>query len=105
MNEILTLIQQTVGTDDYGDPVVTETERSLFCREASVGQREFYQAHAVGLKPEIKLVIADYLDYQGEQLLLYVPKGQSEPQLFRVLRTYRNDQELELVCYREVNPV
>lgn len=103
MNEILTLIQQTHGVDDYGDPVITETERTLFCREASVGQREFYQAHAVGLKPEIKLVIADYLDYHGEQLLYYVPKGMTEPELFRVLRTYRTGQELELVCYREVN--
>ncbi len=102
MSEVLTLIQRTVGTDDYGDPVTTETERTLFCREASVGQREFYQAHAVGLKPEIKLVIADYLDYRGEQLLYYVPKGMTDPELFRVLRTYRTGQELELVCYREV---
>lgn len=104
MNEILTLIHQTRSVDDYGDPVITETERTLFCREASIGQKEFYQAHAVGLKPEIKLVLADYLDYQGEQLLLYAPKGQTTPELYRILRTYRNDQELELVCYREVNP-
>ena len=103
MNEVLTLIQQTQGVDEYGDPAIIETERILFCREASIGQKEFYQAHGVGLKPEIKLVIADYLDYQGEQQLLYVPKGQMEPQLYRVLRTYRTGQELELICYREVN--
>jgi hypothetical protein len=103
MSEVLTLIKRSVTSDEYGDPVVAETERTLFCREASVGQREFYQAHAVGLKPEIKLVIADYLDYHGEQLLYYVPMGQTEPELFRVLRTYRTGQELELVCYREVN--
>ena len=104
MNEILTLIHQTRDSDEYGDPVITETRRTLFCREASIGQSEFYQAHAHGLKPEVKLVLADYLDYNGEQLLLYAPKGQTEPQLYRVLRTYRTGQELELVCYREVNP-
>ena len=104
MNEVLTFVKQTHGVDEYGDPTVTETERTVFCREASIGQKEFYQAHAVGLQPEIKLVIADYLDYQGEQLLYYVPKGMDEPQLFRILRTYRTGQELELVCYREVNP-
>ncbi len=104
MDEVLTLIQQTHGVDEYGDPKITETERSLFCREASIGQTEFYQAHATGLKPEIKLVLADYLDYQGEPLLYYTPKGQTTPQLFRVLRTYRTGQELELVAYREVNP-
>ena len=103
MSEILTFIKQTHGSDEYGDPVITETERVCFCREASIGQKEFYQAHAVGLKPEIKLVIADYLDYQGEQFLRYAPKGQTDPELFRVLRIYRTGQELELVCYREVN--
>ena len=103
MDEVMTLIKQSVETDEYGDPVTKESERTIFCREASIGQKEFYQAHGVGLKPEVKLVIADYLDYQGEQLLFYVPKGKTEPELFRVLRTYRTGQELELVCYREVN--
>lgn len=104
MNEIAYLIQQTQGVDEYGDPVITETSREVFCGEVSVGQSEFYQAHAVGLKPEIKLKLTDYLDYNGEELLRYTPKGQTEAQLFRVLRTYRVGQELELVCYREVNP-
>jgi hypothetical protein len=104
VSDVLTFIKQVHGSDEYGDPVITETERTIFCREVSVGQAEFYQAHAVGLKPEIKLVIADYLDYEGEQLLYYVPKGMTEPELFRILRTYRTGQELELVCYREVNP-
>lgn len=104
MNEVLTFVTQTQSTDAYADPVKSETTRTVFCREASVGQAEFYQAHATGLKPEIKLVLADYLDYNGEQLLRYQPKGSREPQLYRVLRTYRTGQELELVCYREVNP-
>lgn len=104
MDEILTLIQQTQGTDEYGDPVLAETSRVVLCREVSIGQSEFYQAHATGLKPEIKLVIADYLDYQGEQLLRYIPIGQTEEQLFRVLRTYRKGIELEITAYREVNP-
>lgn len=104
MDEILVLIQQTRGTDEYGDPVITETSRVLLCREASIGQSEFYQAHASGLKAELKLVIADYLDYNGEQLLRYTPMGQKEEHLYRILRTYRNGQELELTCYLEVNP-
>ena len=105
MDEVLILIQQTHGVDEYGDPMITETTREVFCREASIGQAEFYQAHATGLKPEIKLVLSDYLDYDGEQYVRYTPKGQTKPQLFRVLRTYRTGTELELVVYREVNPV
>lgn len=99
MNDILTLIATTNGVDEYGDPVVTHDRREVFCRVASIGQKEFYQAHAVGLQPEMKFVLADYLDYNGEALVEY------EGQQFRVLRTYRTGQELELVCYREVNPV
>lgn len=97
MNEILTLITTINSVDEYGDPSVTETRKDVFCRLASIGQKEFYQAHAVGLQPELKFILADYLDYSGETLVEY------NGQRFRVLRTYRDSNELELVCYREVN--
>ena len=96
MNEVLTLIHRIQGVDKYGDPAITETRRDVFCRLASIGQKEFYQAQAVGLQPELKFVLADYLDYQGEPLVEH--NGTS----YRVLRTYRTGLELELVVYREV---
>lgn len=98
MSELLTLIRQTTGVDDYGDPTVAETFREVFGRLGSIGQSEFYQAHAVGLKPELKFILADYLDYENETLVEYLG------QRYRVLRTFRNGQELELVLYQEVNP-
>lgn len=98
MNDILTLIQQTQSVDEYGDQVTTETTRDVFCKLGSVGQAEFYQAQAVGLKPEVKFVLADYLDYSDEPLV------QHNGTRYRVLRTYRTGQELELTVYREVNP-
>ena len=98
MNEILKLIQRAVGTDEYGDPSFQETSREVFARLGSIGQSEFYQAQAVGLKPELKFVLADYLEYNDEPLVEY------NGQRYRVLRTYRKGQELELTVYREVNP-
>lgn len=98
MNEILTLITATQHADAYGDPVTTETRREVFAKLGSIGQKEFYQAHAVGLQPELKFVLADYLDYDGETLVEYAG------QRYRVLRTYRAGLELELTVYREVNP-
>lgn len=98
MSEVLTLIQQTRGVDDYGDPVITETTREVFAKLGSIGQKEFYQAHAVGLQPELKFVLADYLDYDDE------PMVEHNGQRYRILRTYRKGQELELTVYREVNP-
>ena len=99
MNEVISLIKQTDGVDAYGDSVITETAREVFAKLGSIGQKEFYQAHAVGLKPELKFVLTDYLDYEGESLVQY------EGQRYRVLRTYRKGQELELTVYQEVNPI
>lgn len=98
-NEILTLIQRTEEPDEYGDLVVAKASREVFCSVRSIGQKEFYQAQAVGLQPEIKFVLADHLDYENETLVEY------GGQCYRVLRTYRSGQELELVCYQEVNSV
>ena len=98
MNDILTLIRQTQTVDDYGDLATTETTRQVFCKVGSIGQKEFYQAQAVGLQPEVKFILADYLDYNGETLV------EHNGTRYRILRTYRTGQELELTGYREVNP-
>lgn len=98
MIDVLTLIRQETTVDEYGDPVITETRRDVFAEPMSIGQKEFYQAHAVGLQPEVKFRLSDYLDFENESCVEYTG------QRYRVLRTYRTGQELEIVCYREVNP-
>jgi hypothetical protein len=79
MNELLTLIH------DDG------TRREVLGGLRSVTRAEFYQAQAVGYNPEKTFVLADYLDYNDESLVKH------DGQLFRVLRTYRDDQELEII--------
>lgn len=79
MNENLTLIK------DDG------SRRDVFAGLRSVARSEFYQAQAAGYKPELVFVLADYLDYDDESLVKHDGK------LFRVLRTYRAGQELEIV--------
>lgn len=98
MTDVIFLISTTQSVDEYGDPVITETKRQVFCQMASIGQKEFYQAHATGLKPEIKFRLADYLEYQQEKIVEFASNR------YYVLRTYRAGQELELTCYSEVNP-
>lgn len=86
MNEVLTLI-----ADD-------DSKRDVFCSVASIGQREFYQAYAVDVYPEIKFILPDYLEYNGETLADYTDhRGW---QRYHILRTYRTGQELELVAIR-----
>lgn len=47
--------------------------------------------------PELKFAIADYLDYDNEQELIYNDKR------YKVLRTYRTGTELEITVYGGVN--
>lgn len=98
MNEVITLIQESRGVDEYGDPVITETSRDVFAKIGSISQKEFYQAQAVGFQPELKFILADYLDYNFESMI------EHNGQRYLVLRTYRKGQELELTVYRGVNP-
>lgn len=82
MNELLILI-----ADDG-------TRREVFCEVRSIGQKEFYDSYATDFYPELKLVLADHLDYEGERLV------EHEGQRYRVIRTYRAGQSLELTVER-----
>jgi hypothetical protein len=81
MSEIITLIGAA-------------SRRDVFCGLRSVGHTEFYEAHATEYHPELKFVLADYLDYDGEMLVQY------GVDLYRVIRTYRTGQELEITVGR-----
>jgi hypothetical protein len=100
MNELLILVTRTLAEDGY--TVTGETRREVLCRLASIGQTEFYQAQATDLRPELKFVLADYLDYDGEYLCIF------DDVWYRVLRTFRAGQELEIVVQKaapeEVEP-
>ena len=92
MNELLTLVSRTMADDGY--TVTGETRRDVFCRLASIGQTEFYQAQATDLRPELKFILADYLDYDGEYLCIY------NGEWYRVLRTFRSGLTLEIVVQK-----
>lgn len=94
MTEVLTLIQRTVSYEDLANPVTTETTRWVFAEIRSVTRTEFYQAQAANIQPELVFVLADYLEYNGELLV------EHEGLRYRVIRTYRTGQELELVVRR-----
>lgn len=92
MNEVITLILRTPGSD-------TITKRTVFCELASIGMTEFYQANAQDIHPEARFILADYLDYSGETLLDYTDFT-GKTVRYRILRTYRTGLKLELVVVR-----
>lgn len=101
-DDVITLKKESNTVNKYGDTVQTFTERTIFAEVKSISQTEFYQAQATGLKPEIKFVIADFADYQGEKILSYKPFGEETAADFTILRTYRNKLNLEIVCARGI---
>lgn len=100
MNEVLTFVSRTLADDGY--TVVGEARREVLCRLASISQTEFYQAQATDLRPELKFILADHLDYEGEYLCIY------NGEWYCVLRTFRAGWSLEIVVQKaspeEVDP-
>ena len=97
-SEVIRLLKSVNTTDETGEIVETTTERTILAKWLSVGQQEFYQAQATGLKPELKFEIADYLDYEDEKELIHDNKR------YQILRTYRkNTRQLEITVYGGVN--
>lgn len=95
-NEVLYLISYVDNgeKDKYGDPVLSLIKERRFAKFKSISQSEFYQAQTVGIKPEIKLELADYLDYSDQEEVLY------NDVLYKVLRTYRTStNSLEMTLY------
>lgn len=95
-NEVIELVDikpDPSQFDEYGDPLLVESKKVVFCDVRSVGMSEFYQAQTLFYKPEIKFVIADYLDFNNEQFVDY------NGTRYKILRTYRNGHELEITCY------
>lgn len=86
MTDVAVLIKREHGKDDV--------KREVFCGFRSIGMREFYAASTTDFHPEAKLVLADYLDYDGETLVDY------NGQRYRIIRTYRTGQEMELTLER-----
>lgn len=86
MIDIATLIKREYGKDDI--------KREVLCGFLSIGMREFYAASTTDYHPELKLILEDYLDYEGETLADY------NGQRYRILKTYRNGQRLELTLER-----
>lgn len=101
-NEVIYLVSSSNTVNEYGDLISHRTERAVFADVRSITRAEFYQAEAVGMKPEVKFVIADYLDYRKEDFVKYTDKW-GDTSIYKVLRTYITDKnELEIVVKKGI---
>jgi hypothetical protein len=97
--DIAYLISEEETTNDMGDTILTPTERLVYVDTKSVRQSEFYQAQAVGLRPEYMFEMR-LADYQDEPKIKYAEKT------YQIIRTFeKNNDFMELICQGVVNEV
>lgn len=95
MTDTLTLIVQSVTTDNYSREVVSEVEREIYCKVDSVSQTEFYSAANTELQPEYRFTVF-FGDYNGEDVCEF------QGTRYAIYRTYRRGDDLELYVERKV---
>ena len=89
--EVISLVSETPEAHGVF-ATISETSRDVFAEVRSVGYNEFYAAKSAGIEPSIVFVLQDYMEYNGEKVVLFDSKR------FRVVRTYTNGQTIELTC-------
>lgn len=95
VNDVIILVDEIEmeELDEYGDKLFKPVTKEIFAEVLSIGMQEFYQAQTEGFKPEIKFLISDYFDYDNQKEIIY---GDFR---YKVLRTYRKGNGLEITCY------
>ena len=79
-----------------GEIVRSWTWSKRFVNKLSVRSKEFYEARAIGLKPEIMFEIRSH-EYRGEIRLKYKDVE------YEVIRTFDKGEFTELICSRGLN--
>lgn len=83
---------KTGQQNEYGDDIYDYKQTPVFVNVKSVTRSEFYTAQTVGYDPQIVFEIADYYDYNNQAFVEY------NKELYKVIRTYRTNISLEIVC-------
>lgn len=98
-DSVITLKKQSGSTfDQYGNEIITYTDRQVFATPRGVYNAEFYNAAQAGLHPSITFELTNRADYDFEKLVEY------EGELYNVIRTDWTAQrdKISLVCERRV---
>lgn len=89
-NEIAELGKEKLTKDEYLNEIQSFEWTEVFCKKTSIGQQEYYSSAVVSLKPEFKLILADYYDYDNQKIVRY------EGKLYDVIRTFIVNNTIEL---------
>lgn len=71
MYDVIDLIAQTFNVNAIGDQIATETRRTVYAVVDSYVAKRKIENLSAGTKPEIKFLISNRADYEGEQIVEY----------------------------------
>ncbi len=96
----LIAIEEEEDTNEYGSIVKNDPiKRLVYVDVKSIRQSEFYQAQAVGMKPELMFEIRS-TEYKGERKCEY--KGQN----YDVIRIFKKNNDFtEIICTKVAHEV
>lgn len=104
---IIYLLSKTPSgeTDEFAQPINTESRSEVMATSEPVTRSEFYSAGEKGIRPEYEFTI-NPAEYHGEEELEFTNEFGITAN-YGIYRTYlRNDDELEVYCSRSsgLNP-
>lgn len=91
MDDVITLITETMTTDETGFPIATETEYETFCQVDTVTRAEFFDAGKAGMTPEYMFTV-NAVEYSGQTKCKYDGKTYT---IYRVFHR-KSDDMMEL---------
>lgn len=90
-------LTSTGETDEYLQPVKTETRAAVLAAAVPVSRSEYYGAGQLGIKPDYEFII-NPAEYHGETIA-EVTTETGETERVRIYRTYLADaDQLEIYC-------
>lgn len=89
--DVISLVDETQPRGVLEMPA-SSTHHQVYCTVRSVGMNEAYRAMSNGLHPTLVFDLTDYSDYHGEKIVVYQNKR------YRIVRTFRSNQGIELTC-------
>jgi len=96
-NDVIEFVSSKSHINAAGDTIEVPEYRMVYANKKGINQSEFYQAAAVGLKPEVRWEIRA-LEYQGEEHIRY------NGEMYKIIRTYeKNGEFIEIICSGVVN--
>lgn len=96
-DDVCYLVAESPTAHGIFDPP-EETPRMVYCQVRSIGGQEYYRALENKLHPSVMFILSDAIEYGGEKIVLWTPRGAEEALRYRVIRTYDRGDGFELYC-------